>query len=250
MACSYHRRKTLFSIRWICGIDPEEYYNGSSRITEFLHKSGSDKERWESPVPDANLPEAEWGLEPKITLDLEQWDNIRRIERKILKFSHPQSMSLAIADLYKKLYEEEKISTEKLIIDSFNVISPLLTIRKGCVPFWLVFNTKRSYEKLQSYINSEHYKFIYMMMISPGKESIGAIAIQKWKDILKRASQKGKFIGTSSEEYPYDLGIYARYSKEFNKVLPDIEVPGPLKVRKCMDWLQNSKREDFSIEIL
>ena len=243
-------QRHYFQFGGVGGLTPGEYYNGSPKITNFLYKKRSEKKNWEAPLPDEKKPEAEWGFESEILRDLEQWDNIKGIEKIKITFNHPQSVSDSVSEVYKKWYRDEEITPSRLLIDSFNVISPYLTIQKGCIPFWLVFNTTDSFTGLKNYMKEHRYNEVYMMMLSPGKDCIGTINIEQWDSILKEALVKGKFIGTSSKEYPYDLGVYSRYSRELEKALPDITFPGLLNISKGLEWLKNSGDQKLRIEYL
>src|SRR5215208_1967688 len=54
------------------GATEEEFIRGSERVEDYLARYGSHRRRWDSPEPDGERPEAEWGFEPTLREDVEE----------------------------------------------------------------------------------------------------------------------------------------------------------------------------------
>lgn len=222
------------------GLKPEEYYQGSPAVKEFLKNSGTNLEKWDAPVPDTEAPEAEWGLEKSLVSDISKFADRKNIKKEKVTFDHPQDLSAAVAKIYCSWYSRNGKSTNRLLADNFNMISPYLSIKKNCIPYWLFFNVDNAAADLENFLsNSEGIDEIYMMILSHGKNSKGSTPILRWESIMKRANKRNAFVGTTPQEYPVDLAVYARYSKDLEKIVPeDHAFPEPLEPLEALQLLE------------
>jgi len=223
------------------GLEPKEYYEGSAAVKEFLQRAGTGFEKWDAPVPDSLAPEAEWGLEQAFTDDFTHFAKKNNFKISRISFDHPQEVSAAVADIYKIWYREKSAASSRLLVESFNIISPYLSMKKHCIPYWLFFNVNFAAEDLETYLQySENFEEIYMMILSHGKNSAGSTPISRWEEILQKAKKKGEFIGTNPKEYPVDLAVYARYSKDLKKKVPEkFSFPDPLDPDYACELLES-----------
>lgn len=232
------------------GLKPEEYYNGSPAVTEFLNEVDSKFEKWDAPVPDTVAPEAEWGLAKALAEDITAYAKKLDVKHVTITFDHPQDISAAVAEVYKSWYRENNIKPERLLVESFNMISPYLSISKNCIPFWLYFIVNDAAEDIENYLdNSGEFEEIYMMILSHGKYSKGSTPMSRWKAIMNRAKVKGDFIGTSPKEYPVDMAVYARYSKDLEKIVSkDLSKPEPLELDLALKLLEKHRNIQSPID--
>lgn len=202
------------------GLDPAEYYEGSQKTKEFLSRMGKGVQKWNSPKPDSKEPEAEWGFEKKLMNDIEDFLFQKDMEGMQIIFEHPQAMSSIIANVFRKWYQEQDLPSNRLLVETFNVISPFSSLQKSCIPYWLFFNVESAAEDLEIFVNnSEKFEEIYMMILSHGKKSIGYTPASHWESIMEKATNKHSFIGTNPEKYPVDLAFYSRYEKKLEKLV-------------------------------
>ena len=231
-----------FQFGGLGGLEPKEYYEGSTKVEQFLEKSGSKSKDWDAPKPNAEAPEAEWGLQTSLIEKFRSYCDQRGIPSTRISFHHPQDLSSPVANLFRRWYEQEGSPSKRLLVETFNMISPFLSLKKGCIPYWFFFNVDMAAKDLQSFLkNSKPFDEIYMMMLSHGKHSVGMAEIDQWKSLLRQAGKKHSFIGTSPEEYPVDMAVYARYSKNLEKTIsgdhplpPLLPVPEALKLLKIL----------------
>ncbi|MDP9381258.1 MAG: hypothetical protein M3Q29_14145 [Chloroflexota bacterium] len=146
------------------GATPEEYLHGGERVANYLGRYGSRKLRWESPEPDGESPEAEWGFEPTLREDVERFARERGYRVRRIVFEEPEAFSPLVADLYRWWYEERRIRADRLLVESFILMEPYWALRTGSVPYWALFNTEPSADLLERYLDgAEPYDHIHMM---------------------------------------------------------------------------------------
>ena len=80
------------------GLTPEEYFEKSPKIQDFLQRNGSTHQYWDAPDPDGWLPESEWGFEPALREDVEAFAREHGFRVRRLVLDYPQDM---IPVLYK-----------------------------------------------------------------------------------------------------------------------------------------------------
>ncbi|WP_243146641.1 hypothetical protein [Scytonema sp. UIC 10036] len=72
---------------------PEEYFQNSQQIADFLQRYRSDHQQWNPPAPNGRLPESEWGFEPALREDVEQFAREHGFRIRRIVFNHPQDLS-------------------------------------------------------------------------------------------------------------------------------------------------------------
>jgi pimeloyl-ACP methyl ester carboxylesterase len=233
----------IFQTGALGGIPPEEYQQGSPRLTEFLEHQGSDSEQWDPPTPDGERPEAEWGFEPSLREDIERLVSSHGYRFVRIVFDHPEDPSPLVADFFRAWYRRRRLPANRLLMANFILMEPYWTIRTGSVPFWTVFNVERSAETLDRYLaSSDAYDEIYLMLFSHGVNSIGMAPIDRWRSILARAKRCGGFIGVDEESYPRDFATFARYHTSLQHAVPARHpIPGPVSLGELKTFLEQTE---------
>lgn len=241
----------FFQLGGLGGLAPEEYYHGSEKVSDFLRGTGSDVEQWDAPEPTAEVPEAEWGMTSSLAGEVASFCTQRGIPNFSISFDHPQDLSAPVADLYRWWYGQQKVSEDRLLVETFNLLSPYLCLQKRCVPYWLAFIVEDSAEDLQAFLDrSKTFQEIYMMVLSHGKDSAGRTPLSRWEDLMNRAAFGQGFIGTDPQEYPVDMAVYARYSKDLKKKIGgEHSIPSPLDVQKALHVLQQYSGKRVRVDL-
>ncbi len=203
------------------GVTPDEYLYGSERVARFLENQGSDVRKWDAPPADSITPEGEWGFQP------EMGDEVIALARKAggrvvrIVFEDPEDMSPLVADFYRWWYRRRGIPPHHLLTQSFIFTDPYWALRTGSVPFWMVFNGRKSADHLVEYLTRvEPYDYIYIMLLSNGVIPIEGVSIEDWRAILKNAVVRGEFIGVDEDKFPYDFASYLSYNAALQKKIP------------------------------
>ncbi len=207
-----------FQVGGLGGLEPREYYEGSNSVASFLAKQNAGIREWDTPEPDGEVPESEWGFDPALRGDVERVAEERGYDVRRLAFDDPRDLSPFVADLYRRRYEARGRSVDRLLNQSFALLEPWWTIRTGSVPYWSAFNTESDAAHLESYLEeTEPYDEIRTTLFSHGMESAGLASIDRWREVLGQARDESGFVGVDTDEFPYDIETQVRYHAD----LPD-----------------------------
>lgn len=230
----------FFQFGAVGGATPEEYRYGSERVASFLERYGSHRRRWEPPDPDGLRPEAEWGFEPTLREDVERLARRRGFRIRRIVFEEPDHMSPLVADLYRWWYHERRLRPNRLLVDSFILMEPWWTLRTGSVPYWTKFSVKPSADSVDRYLDKvPPYDDIRIMLFSHGVNSIGLAPIERWESILRRARERGSFVGVDEDAFPRDFATFVRYHTEMKKIEARYPIPGPLALSQLDTFLEH-----------
>lgn len=230
----------FFQIGAVGGLEPDEYLEGSDRVAEYLEQYRSHRRAWDSPRPDGEFPEAEWGFEPALGEDVRRFADANGFRIRHVRYSEPEDLSPLVADLYRWWYRERRIRANRLVVESFILMEPLWALKTGSTPYWCKFPVESSADNLEKYLDStDPYDEIHVMLFSHGTESAGIALPARWQQILERAPQGG-FLGVDIEKFPRDFGGLARYHDEIRSLPPRYPLPGPLSMERFDAFLEGA----------
>jgi hypothetical protein len=228
----------VFQFGALGGATPEEFLSGSERVEDYLTRYGSHRRRWDPPEPDGERPEAEWGFEPAFREDLERFARGGGYRVRRIVFEEPEDLSPLVADLYRRWYEERGLPTDRLLVESFILMEPWWALRTGSVPFWMVFNTESSADRLERYLEgTDPYDHIHLMLFSHGVDSVGLAPIGRWRSALRQARKHGGFVGVDERRFPRDFATFVRYHADLKKVPTRYSILGSLSLSRLDEFL-------------
>lgn len=232
------------------GATEDEYLHGGPRVREFLERYDAPVREWDSPVPDGESPEAEWGYEPALTEDILRFAAHHGFKVKRLVFQEPEDLSPLVANFYRSHYRTRGLKANRLLVGSFVINEPYWALRTGSVPFWMKFNMAPSAEVLERYLDAEpSFDEINLMLINHGVEGIGLPGIERWKQILSRATRSGRFLGVREDLFPRDFGSFSRHYTELKQcVSARYPMPGPTPLGRFSEFLERSS-EAYNVTI-
>jgi hypothetical protein len=214
------------------GIGAAEFHEGGDRVAGFLARDGSPFRAWRAPPPDGESPEAEWGFDPALLDDLGGFRTHR------LAFPEPQSLSAAVADLYRDWYRRRGVPDTRLFASCFLLMEPWWTLRTGSVPYWLAFNTDPANRRLLEYLDgAAPYDEIRLTLFSNGVRALGQAPIPAWRDVLARARTLGSFTGVDARAYPRDFASFVRMHRDLAAARPLYPMPDPMDLGFALDFL-------------
>ncbi|HET7369735.1 MAG TPA: hypothetical protein VFK45_02730 [Gammaproteobacteria bacterium] len=235
--CAHRRPMTRIGERhWFQfgGLDSatiDEYFHGGRRVERFLkrHNSDPDVRRWEPPEPDGEQPEAEWGYHPGLDGAIHQLAAEKQARVATLRFSHPQDPSAFVAELYRWWYARRGGEARRLLVDQFLVTDPWLTIGAGSAPYWTLFGTRPSRDRLLRYLrDAPRWPDIRMTLFSHGIEAIGDATGAEWATAFEYAEPSGGFVGVKPKYYPVDLRTPAGFHHDLSRLVEDRPRPAAL----------------------
>jgi hypothetical protein len=205
----------------------EEYLHGGPRVSRFLEQQSAAVRAWTPPPPTELAPEAEWGYHDEWDDEILEFATAHRHPVRRLVFEEPQDLSTVVADVYAKWLKRRGLAPNRIIAENFALLAPRHVLQSGAIPFWLPFNTEPGDVALEHYVTTRGpFDELYLMLLSNGVNAIGLVSIERWKQILSRARQVGRFLGVDEGEFPRDFASFVRYYTEMKKHVR-VGVPQP-----------------------
>lgn len=226
------------------GINAEEFIQGSTAVNEFVESQKSPltkmgetvmgKEHrtdWNAPPPNCEVPEAEWGYADGLTDDIVGFAKEHGLQIKYLDYDHPENASPLVADAYRQRMKQLRRPTDSILVESFVVMEPWLSIRYNLTPFWTAFPIKPSLDRLQEYLEiGEAFRDGFMFLFCSGADSIGLAGVDEWKRLLyshfasqdtgkKIGRDRKLLLGTEESVFPKDFGFPVRYHTELARAV-------------------------------
>jgi hypothetical protein len=221
------------------GATPEEYLEGSSRVADYLRRYGSHRRRWDHGAEaHEEQPEAEWGFEPALREDVERFAEERGLEVRRIVFTEPEDMSRPVADLHRWWLRDRGLPANRLIGESFIMLEPWWAQRTGSVPWWNLFSVEDSARRLEAYLGQEAYDEVFLMLFPHGIEGVGFAGVERWRQVLNLARQRGGFLGLDEDKYPKDFAGLVRYHDDLKETISDrYPLPSSLSLREFDEFL-------------
>jgi hypothetical protein len=210
------------------GVARDEFREGGPRVARFLREQGSDRDGWRPPAADGTSPEAEWGFAEPLARDVTAVaaDRGARLER--LRFEEPEDLSPLIAGLFRDWYAGLGRPDGRLLVSSFLLMDPVLAMRTGSVPYWALFGTRPSLDRLTGYLSrAAGYDDIRLTIFPHGVESIGLPGIGEWQAVLGHARQRGQLLAIDTGRYPRHFRALTGFHRELDR-LPHVPAVPPL----------------------
>jgi hypothetical protein len=232
----------VFQFGAIGGMPPDEYRDGSPRLAAYLRRNGARVTRWQPPPADGDSPEAEWGFDPGLWADIEDFARRHGYRTVRLGFGEPEDLSPVTADVYRQWYRHLGRPADRLLIDSFMLLDPFWTLRAGAVPYWTAFPVQPSVEALNRYLDgAEPYDHLHLGLFCHGVESVGMATVEQWRDVLRRATISGSFAGVSPHRYPSDPRTFFEFQAALRKIRPWHPLPAePLPLSRFEDLVRQA----------
>jgi hypothetical protein len=227
----------VFQFGALGGATVREFREGGPRVAEFLRRQGSDRDRWLPPAADGESPEAEWGLAAPLAGDLATMATKQRLTVYRLRFEQPEDVSPLVAELFRDWYAGHALPTGRLLVSSFLLMDPILAMRTGLVPYWALFGTQPSLDRLAGYLASTtRYDDIRLTVFPHGAESIGVPSVGKWQEVLRNARQHGQLIAIEPGHYPRHFRALTGFHRELSR-LPRVPALPPLSWDTARQYL-------------
>jgi hypothetical protein len=240
----------VFQFGAVGGMPPQEYREGSPRVSDYLRRYRAPVERWSAPPADAEAPEAEWGFEPGLRDDVAAFAERRGYGVQRLVYDEPEDLSPLVADLYRWWYAERGMPVDRSVIDSFILLDPWWTLRTGAVPYWTAFPVQPSVDRLHRYLDgSEPYDFLHLGLFCHGVESVGIGTTEQWRRLLARAGIAGSFAGVSPRRYPSDPRTFFGFQRALRSIPQRQTMPPPLSLKTVAGFVGKRAARYPRIEI-
>lgn len=225
----------VFQFGALGGATPQEFQQGGQRVADFLRRHGSSRDRWTPPESDGFTPEAEWGFAGELYDDVV--DHGMPAQR--LSFAEPEDVSGVVADLFRHWYVRQGRSADRLLVSSFLLLDPMLTMRAGLVPYWALFGTEPARNRLAGYLSgTEPYGDILLTVFPHGVDSIGLAGVDDWRELI---GNDGTFLGVDPGRYPRHFRALSGFHRELAR-LPRRGIGPPLTWPQVEHFLSRNAR--------
>jgi hypothetical protein len=209
----------VFQFGALGGATVTEFRDGGPRVAEFLRQQGSDRDRWQPPPADGESPEAEWGFAEPLAEDLAAAAAEHGLTLDRLRFTQPEDASPLIAGLFRDWYRTHGLPADRLIVSSFLLMDPMLAVRTGSVPYWALFGTRPSLDRLAGYLaDAPGYDDIRLTVFPHGAESIGLPGIGEWQAVLRSARRHGELVAIDPRHYPRHFRALTGFHRELSRL--------------------------------
>jgi hypothetical protein len=228
------------------GASADEYHSGGPRVRAFLRGHGAGRDRWDPPEPDAEAPEAEWGLAPELADDVHRWAAAHGHPVRELVLDEPEDLSAPVAELHRRWYARRGLPADRLLVESFVLHDPVAALRCGRVPFWTVFPVRPSLERTRDHL-ADHaaaaaaYRDVGVLLFSHGVDSIGLAPPPQWRALPGGA----RLLAVDERRFPADFPVFARYGPALRRERPRFPLPAerlPLSVVDEVDAALSANR--------
>jgi hypothetical protein len=206
------------------GLEPEQYLR-----------------RRHTPTPDDTAPEAEWGAEPGFTAAVAAWCADHGHPLVTIRYHGPQAPSAAVATLMRRWYRERGENDKRLIVPSFILADPWLTITKAAVPFWTFFSVRPALDSLDTFLETaEPFDEAYVLPFQHGARSPGIATPADWVRALARHGVTAQFPGLATRKFPHDIAFMGRYDTHLKQLTPARKLWSSLPIDQALDQLRTS----------
>lgn len=209
----------VFQFGVLGGATEREFQHGSSRVVEFLRRQGARRDRWLPPIADQESPEAEWGFAEPLAAGIDAVATELGLKVERLRFGEPEDASPLIAELFRHWYTDQGLPSSRLIVSSFLLMDPMLTIRTRSVPYWALFGTQPSLDRLTGYLSgASAYDDIRLTVFPHGARSIGLPSAEQWRAATGYARRHGEFVAVHPDRYPRHFRALTGFHHELSRL--------------------------------
>jgi hypothetical protein len=209
------------------GLDPEDY----------LHRP-------HTPTADDHAPEAEWGAEPEFTGAVIEW--CRRAGRRVVVLTTPGPQQLAhpVATVLRQWYRARNQADDQLLVPTFILGDPWLTLNLGAVPFWAFFSVEPARHALENHLaSSDPYGVVRFLLFQHGTDSAGIARPEDWARTVQKYGARADFLGLDTDKFPHDIGFLGRYGPALNRLPRARRLWPPLNVDEALRGLAEAGLE-------
>jgi len=116
-------------------------------------------------------------------------------------------------------------------------MDPVPAMRTGSVPYWALFGTRPSLDRLTSYVsNTAGYDDIALTVFPHGAESIGLAGAAEWQAVLRGARRHGQLLAVDPGHYPRHFRALSGFHRELSR-LPRVSALPPLRWDNARQYL-------------
>jgi len=205
--------RSVFQIGGWGDIQPEEFINGSERITAYAKQAGLKSAHWglnQNKWPLEIGPESEWGSEPGLADALEFFCNQEGFRFIKITLAHPNDCARLAFAAAKKLLQNEGREPAGTLIECFSQFDSNTAMQTGLLPLWLIFNTTDSVKFLKEM--SSAFPLNKPIFFSPLSTFSITPDMAAWHDWENAIGKDFINIGARKSHYPSDTSALLHWA--------------------------------------
>jgi hypothetical protein len=209
--------RSYFQVGGWGDIQPQEYLEGSARITEYCQAQKIQADAWRlDDFPVEKGPESEWGSEPALADALETFCGNNNYNLICIALPEPHDYSkLAYKAVAQQLALENR-PPSGVLVEMFTQFDSSAIINSGLLPVWLIFNTWDSHSFMKT-ISKEFPDNVpvFFSPLTTFSVTPDIVPFSAWESAL------GNFdwvnIGTRPSHYPADSWTLLDWQKPLHR---------------------------------
>lgn len=225
-----------FQLGGLGGVSPDEYYNGSDKIEQYISreshkgqtsKSGNYHNGWTlDKYTLSDQPESEWGLISSFADDVRKFASSNSYKLLDINLSHPDQLSRIVFDAFDDLINREyPNSPKRIFMDSFTHSSPAFNRKISAIPLWLPFICNDSYEFATGILDKQPSDTQILLALHPSfADPFDLTSLETWKNYLSKFTNP-IYVGIDHQKYPADLTSYFRFSDDLKHLGNSMKCP-------------------------
>ena len=131
--------------------------------------------------------------------------------------------------------------TDQLLVPSFILGDPWLTINTGHVPFWGFFSVQPARQALEDHLaSSDPYAVVRLLLFQHGSDSQGIARPEDWAHTVEKYGARADFLGLDTDKFPHDIGFLGRYGPALKRLPHVRRLWAPLDVYEALRGLASA----------
>ena len=198
-------------------------------------------DRPHTPATDGTAPEAEWGSEPEFNAAVDAWGRAHGHPVVTITVPGPQEAAHPVATVFRDWYRQRGQADDQLLVPTFIVGDPWLTLITGSVPFWGFFSVQSALAALEDHLaRSDPYAVVRLLLFQHGVDSPGIARPQDWAAAIARYGARADFLGLDTNKFPHDIGFLGRYGPRLARLPRARRLWSPLEVDPALAGLASA----------
>ena len=206
--------RSFFQVGGWGDISPQEFLNGSSRISTYAKQAGLKTDRWalnDQRWPLETGPESEWGSEPGLAEALQRFCENEGLRFVRIHFPHPNDFSRLAFSAAQKMLAKDGRQPAGTIVECFSQFDSTSTLQSGLLPLWLIFNTADSARYLKEMsLQFPVDKPVFFSPLATFSLTPDMASWQAWTDAIGRNFIN---IGARESHYPADARALLKWAE-------------------------------------
>jgi hypothetical protein len=215
---------------------------GERHVFQMGAQGGLDPQAYldrpNTPRPDAEAAEAEWGAEEGLGADVAAWCLANGHPLIRVCYQGPQAPAHAVATVLRSWYLARGETADRLLVPSFVLADPWTAIATAVVPFWAFFSVQPALRALASHLEaSDAYRAVDVLLFQHGVRSEGIATPEEWLDVVRRSGARGRLLALDARRFPHDIASLGRYGNALSRLPPARRAWSPLDVGAALAGL-------------